>query len=386
MAEEQGHTSNVRTTNPLDQPFLPYLSFENALKWQGLQLRDSWGWFRSANLVAGVDFEMVNSTSKSYTRTGARQGPFSADNNKSTVGVYAEHTLNVNKGATVISTGGRIDRIAVETIDTPFKTGFTPSNTTFTVFNPSVGLKQQIVSGLRVHASAGRAFVPPDAGALTGFTTTIVSGRTQINQGNPDLKPEHSVSVDAGLEWLARSTHFDATYFRTTVSDRVVSNVLISNPPAPEPIVLSAVNTLASHIGGMDVDVTHRVNPRLSVFSNITHYFSRREELPTTGERNILNVAANTVRLGVDLDLGRLSGRLSARYVQGRQDQDFNVAGSPVVDYPDFAVVDASATYRLHRQHSMLFTVNNLLDTYYYEKKGYPLAGFSFALKYRFGL
>jgi outer membrane cobalamin receptor len=386
MAEEQGHTSNVRTTNPLDQPFLPYLSFESQVNWKGLQLRDSWGWQKSNNLVAGLDVEIVNSISRSYTRTGDRQGPFSADNNKNTVGVYAENTLRANQGGTVISLGGRVDRITVETVDTPFKTGFTPSTTAFTVFNPSIGLKQRLVSDLRLHASAGRAFVPPDAGALTGFTATVVSGRTQINQGNPDLKPEHSVSVDAGLEWLARSTHLDVTYFQTTVSDRVVSNVLISSPPPPAPIVLSAVNTLSSHIGGMDVDFNQRVNPRFSLFSNITHYFSRREDLPTTGERNILNVAANTVRLGVDLDLGRLSSRLAARYVQGRQDQDFNVAGSPVVDYPDFAVVDASATYRLHHQHSVLFTVNNLFDTYYYEKKGYPLAGISYAVKYRFGL
>ena len=386
MAEEQGHTSNDRTTNPLDQPFLPYLSFESKVNWKGLQVRDSWGWQKSNNLVAGLDFEVVNSVSSSYTRTGARQGPFSADNNKNTLGVYAENTMRLKKGATVISMGGRVDRITVETVDTPFKTGFTPSNTTFTVFNPSIGIKQRLVFDLRVHASAGRAFVPPDAGALTGFTTTIVSGRTQINQGNPDLKPEHSVSVDAGLEWLARSTHIDVTYFQTTVSDRVVSNVLISNPPPPAPIVLSAANTLASHIQGMDVDFNRRLHPRLSLFSNITHYFSRREELPGTGERNILNVATNTVRLGVDLDLGRLSSRLSARYVQGRQDQDFNVAGSPVVDYPNFAVVDASAIYRLHRQHAVLFTVNNLLDTYYYEKRGYPLAGASFAIKYRFGL
>ena len=87
----------------------------------------------------------------------------------------------------------------------------------------------------------------------------------------------------------------------------------------------------------MDLDVAHRVNARISLFSNITHYFSRREELPATGERNILNVATNTVRAGIDIDWGRLSGRVAARYVQGRQDQDFNMAGSPVVDYPKLA-------------------------------------------------
>ena len=38
------------------------------------------------------------------------------------------------------------------------------------------------------------------------------------------------------------------------------------------------------------------------------------------------------------------------------------------------------------RDHSVLLTVNNLLDTYYYEKRGYPLAGIAFAVKYRFGV
>jgi len=385
-ATEAGHISNVKTTNPLDQPFLPFLSFESRLGWLGVQVKDSWTWASTNSVVFGLDYDRVSSDSQSYTRTGASQAPFSADNRKNTLGAYADNTLNLNSGRTIVSLGGRVDRINVDTVDTPFKTNFTPSTTSFTVFNPSVGMKQQIVPGLRAHATAGRAFVPADAGALTGFTTTFVNGRTQINQGNPNLTPERSVSVDGGIEWFSPSTHVDVTYFQTSVNDRVVSNVLISNPAPPEPIILTAVNTLASHIYGMDIDVTHRVSARLSTFSNITHYFSRKEQLPTTGERNILNVATNTVRAGVDLDLGRLSSRVAARYVQGRQDQDFTVAGSPVVDYPNFTVVDVSATYRVHAQHAILLSVNNLLDTFYYEKKGYPLAGTAFTLKYRFGL
>ena len=384
-AAEENHTFNVTTSNPLDIGFLPYLTFENALSWTGAQVKDSWGWSRSNNLLLGLDYEHATSESKSYARTGAPQAPFSADSRKNTIGMYAENTLNLRQGRTVLSLGGRIDRLAVETVDTPFKTNFTPSRTSFTLFSPSVGVKQEIVPGLRAHATAGRAFVPADAGALTGFTTNIVGGREQINQGNPDLKPEHSVSFDGGLEVSTASTHVDVTYFQTAVRDRVVSNVLLSTPPPPAPIVLTAVNTLASHIYGMDVDFAHRLNPTVSVFSNITHYFSRKEQLPTTGERNILNVATNTVRAGVDLDWGRLSSRLSARYVEGRQDQDFNVAGSPVVDYPSFTVVDFSATYRVHPQHAVLLTVNNLSDTFYYEKKGFPLQGASFVLKYRIG-
>jgi outer membrane receptor protein involved in Fe transport len=384
-AAEDGHTTNVTTSNPADLPFLPYLTFENAFRWTGAQARDSWSWSKANSILIGLDYEHVASESRSYARTGARQAPFSADNEKTTAGVYVENTFMARQGRTVLSLGGRLDRISVETVDTPFKTNFAPSTTTFTVFNPSVGAKQELMSGLRLHMTAGRAFVPADAGALTGYTTTVVGGRTQINQGNPDLKPEHSVSIDGGIEWLAGDTHLDATYFHTRVKDRVVSSVLVSNPPPPDPIVLTAVNTLASRINGLDLEATHRLNPTVTLFSNVTHYFSRREQLPTTGERDILNVPTNTIRAGVDLDWRRLSARVSGRYVQGRQDQDFNVAGSPVVAYPDFTVVDGTASYRVRPGQAIVLTLNNVFDAFYYEKKGYPLAGLAWSLKYRLG-
>ena len=383
--DEQNHTLNVTTTNPLDLPYLPYLTFENALGWNGVQLRDAWSWSGASSLLIGLDVERASSESRSYARTGDPLAPFSANSRKNTIGLYAENTVHLSEGRTVLSAGGRIDRISVETVETPFKTNFTPSTTTFTVFNPSVGVKQQVIDGVRLHATAGRAFVPADASALTGYTTNIVGGRTQINQGNPDLRPEHSISGDVGVEVLAASSLVDVTYFRTSVKDRVISNVLLSNPPPPDPIVLTAVNSLGARISGLDVDVAHCVSAAISLFGNATHYFARREQLPTTGERNILNVATDTVRAGVDLDIGALSSRLSARYVHGRQDQDFNLAGSPVVDYPDFVVVDLSAMYRLHPQHAVLLGVNNLFDRYYYEKKGFPLQGVGVTLKYQLG-
>ena len=147
----------------------------------------------------------------------------------------------------------------------------------------------------------------------------------------------------------------------------------------------SDLNTLASRISGMEVDFTRRLSGTVTLFSNVTHYFARREQLPATGERNILNVATSTVRAGVDLDAGPFSSRLLARYVQGRQDQDFNLAGSPVVDYPDFVVVDLSAMYRVRPEHAVLLSVNNLFDRYYFEKRGFPLQGIGVTVKYQLG-
>jgi vitamin B12 transporter len=384
-ATEAGHTFNVTSTNPLDVPFLPYLSFESDLQWVGVQAKDSWNWSKWNSVVVGVDYEKVTSLSRSYARTGNRSAPFSADSHKRTSGVYIEDTLKLASGRTIVAIGGRVDRISNETIDTPFKTNFTPSDSTFTVFNPSLGLKHELVRGLRGHFTVGRAFIPAEAIMLTGYTTTVVGGRTQISQGNPDLAPERGTSFDVGAEWTARATRFDVTIFRTIVKDRFISNVVVSNPPPPDPIVVSVANGLDAHISGLDVEVEQRVGARVGLFANSTHYFHRKERLATGAEQDILNVALNTVRAGVDVDFGHLTARVSGRYVQGRKDNNFNAPGFPIIDYDNFTVVDASGTYRLARQHSVVVSMSNLFDAFYYEKLGFPLQGAAFKVSYRFG-
>lgn len=384
-AGETGHTFNVTSTNALDLPYLPYLSFENDLGWAGMQARDAWNWSRLNNLVLGVDYEKVTSVSHSFARTGDETAPFSANANKRTAGAYAENTLRLQNGRTVLTLGGRIDRITTETLATPLKTNFTPSESTFDVFNPSIGFKHELIRNLRAHFTAGRAFIPAEASQLTGFTTTTVSGRTQISQGNPDLKPERSTSFDVGMDWTSTATRMDVTAFRTVVRDRFITNVVVSNPPAPDPIVVSVANGLDAHISGLDMEAEQRLGRRVGVFGNATHYFNRKERLAGGAEQDILNVARNTVRVGIDADFGRIGARVSARYVEGRKDSDFNLPGFPIVDYTNFTVVDITVTYRLARMHSVVVAINNAGDAYYYEKLGYPLPGASFRLSYRFG-
>ena len=384
-AVDVSHTTNVSTTNPADAPFLPYLSFEADFGWSGVQVKDSWTWSRLHSLVLGVDYEKVTSVSRSYTRTGDRAAPFSADSNKRTAGVYAEHTLALRDGGTVLALGARVDRITTETIDTPYKTNFQPSEASFTVFNPSLGVKHELRRGLRAHAAIGRAFIPAEAIMLTGYTTTVVAGRTQISQGNPDLAPERSVSVDAGAEWTSPFTRIDATLFRTVVKDRFISNVVVSSPPPPDPIIVSVANGLDGHISGVDVELEQRLGSHLGVFANSTHYFTRKERLIGGAEQDILNVARNTIRAGADVDYGRLSARVSARYVRGRKDSNFNAPGFPIVDYDDFTIVDATIAFRLTGPHAIGLAVNNMFDAFYYEKVGFPLQGASVKLSYRLG-
>lgn len=384
-AGEASHTSNVTTFSPADLPFLPYLSFESDLDWAGAQVRDVFNWNAANRLVIGVDYEKVTSISRSFSRTGDAVAPFSADSNKRTIGAYFENTLRLRGNDTIVVIGGRFDRITTATLETPLKTNFVPSESTFDVFNPSFGIKQAIGGGVRAHFAAGRAFIPAEAIQLTGFTTSIVGGRTQISQGNPGLKPERSTSYDGGLEWTGARSRVDVTAFWTRVKDRFISNVVVSNPPPPDPIIVTVQNGLDAHISGLDFDAAYRVSSAVTLSSNATHFFERKERLASGAEQDILNVAKDTIRVGVDFDIARIAARFGARYVHGRKDNDFNLPGFPIVDYDDFTVIDATFTYRLGGPHAVMFAVNNVFDAYYYEKLGYPLQGASFKLWYTVG-
>jgi len=41
--------------------------------------------------------------------------------------------------------------------------------------------------------------------------------------------------------------------------------------------------------------------------------------------------------------------------------------------------------YRVRPQHSVLLSVNNLFDRYYFEKRGFPLQGIGVTVKYQLG-
>lgn len=366
-----------------DQPFLPFRSFDNTIKWRGVQLQDEWAWGRSASLIVGVDTELAEATSRSYKRDVTRRGPFAADNRRDTLGVYAENTWVLNQDRTALTLGARHDRIKVETLDTPFKANFTPSATSFGTTNPSLGIKHEIIPAVRGHATIGRGFVTPDAGQLTGFDSRVnaATWRTEITQGNPNLKPESSVTWDLGMQWESGTLTGDVTYFSTRVNDKI-TNVRPPLPPAPQPLIITYQNASDARMHGLEADLGWAMFKGLRLTAGATRMFSRKETI-SIGERDINNVPALTLRVVLDAEHGPWSGRLAARHVGERKDDDF-VFGRGQIVYDSFTLVDLAVRYRIDRQHSFALQIDNLTNKFYYEKLGFPLQGRSIYGGYRY--
>lgn len=363
---------------------LPSPSYSEDMDYWGWQLRHQWNWSETASLVWGVDHEQTEVNGKSWDlyATGGRSAPFSADNRRRATGVYVENSWYLNDDETVIQLGVRHDTFRIRTLPTPYKTDFTPNSSSFDTTNPSIGFKQLLGGGLRFHATAGRAFVAPSALQFTGEARALNwEGRAEITRGNPNLRPETSTTVDAGLEWAGSHGYVDVTVFDTRVKDKIVrdNGQLIDGNTT----LFTYINSDRARMRGLEVEARWVLRPGFELSAGLTHMFKAQQQF-ADGWQDLNNVAKQNAYWGLDVSAGRWSGRLGGRYVGRSKDLDWVHSGGSQVEYGGFAVWDAAARYQWDARQSVALSVENLFDRYHAEKQGFPQPGRAVRLSYRY--
>ncbi|WP_046246105.1 TonB-dependent receptor [Hymenobacter terrenus] len=390
-SKENNNNNNLFSGNT---PIAPYRSFQSQYLWKGLQAKDVIK-LGNQSITVGIDRNEATSNSQSFNATGANTAPFNPNYELSTTGIYAQAQLNLLQDRLIITPGARYDFITYNVKQTDLLTTFTPGKTTNPFFSPSLGTQYELVAGLRLHGTIGRAYVTPDAYNVAGYSQTSPTSANKVSiiQGNPNLKNESSVTWDAGLRFARPTSGFsaDVTYFATKVKDRITTRT--TNPvgeTTPQGYSVASrttyVNANDSRIQGLEAEAGYDfgvlVENRYSlrVFAGGTTLF-QAEDITNSADgsqtsRAIYNVAKLSGNYGVAFDNNHgLRARLNGHYVGTRKDTDFTDIKSPQIDYPRYMTLDFSSGYTFINKHTFAVLVNNLTDENYYEKRGYNLPG-----------
>lgn len=370
------------------RPQLPAVQYAQDLTFSGWQAQDAWSWSQDSILLFGIDTQKAKSVSRLYELAVAgspRKAPGTADNQRLSRGIFAENSWAFNEGKSSAYVGIRRDNIDVETLYTPLKTGFTPSKSSFTATNPSAGFKHSIVPGWDIHATIGKAFVAPDALYVTGnYQTprTLPGGTVVIDTttGNPNIRPENSLSKDFGVEWSTSGFSVDLTMFDTKVKDKIVA-VKTTNPD--KSVATTYANAQDGSIQGVELQ------SHWSFARNCKLTFGGTQYLHDWTITNGMHVDSNIVpkqsfKIAFDADNGAWSGRLSARYRGRMKDQDWVTGGGKQVEYGGFTVADLNVRYRIDKAQTVALSVENLMDRFYTEKFGYNMSGRNMRANYRY--
>ena len=235
------------------------------------------------------------------------------------------------------------------------------------------GVSARLAEGVRAVASVGTGFKEPSF--FENYATGFV-------RGNPDLRPEHSRSWEAGLEYRTPGrVVLRGTYFGQRFVDMIDYN---ATPAAGEP---NYSNVARASADGVELGAQLMPEPWFTVSASYTYLSATVTRSGFDSSSGALLAAGQPLvrrpKHSAWLDftyaaVHRGTVSLAVAYVGERQDRDFSSPSSPRVPLPSYVRVDCAAELDVvvPRGSAPGFAISgrveNLLDHSYEEVKNFP--------------
>ncbi|MGH9340973.1 MAG: TonB-dependent receptor [Acidobacteriota bacterium] len=196
-------------------------------------------------------------------------------------------------------------------------------------------------------------------------------------QGNPDLKPERTTSVEAGLEQELAQNRIvlEANAFYNVFEDQIAFRVV-----DPETFEASFFNIARSQAWGIEQILTFRMANDLRASAGYTYLNTRVLRSASPGDpqfsegARLLRRPTHSGFLGLTWRSGNWSLNSNATLIGNRADSDFH-HGLALTEAEPYAKWDMTASYRIRPALELYATVENLLDQDYFEALGFPALG-----------
>jgi vitamin B12 transporter len=345
--------------------FPPFGNFPNQANRAGGLAQSTYA-FRSGAVTAGYQYEVENANGHSYRNN---QGGF-LDGRWSPI---SRLTLNA---------GGRAEA------NTSFGTRVVPRAGAVLALRYATGF----FGDTRARVAYAQGIEEPTA--LESFDTDPCS------PGNPNLRPQRSRTIYAGLDQYFDSDRFrvSAVYFSNDFRDLII--------PAPGTQSgcpfgsIAFLNTDRARARGVNLETKSFLTRWLSINGNYSHDDTRvlqtANSFPGTGD-HLLRRPVNSGNIWLNAAYRRFNFNINAYITGARVDSDFDstfVAGKCVIgsgpcltSNPGYARFDVATSYNFPRGFSFYGRVTNLLDKQYQETIGFPALGrdYRLGLHYRFG-
>lgn len=237
-------------------------------------------------------------------------------------------------------------------------------------FSPKATLVFRPFEKTTLRTSIGKAFRPPTVYDLYRTWTYTATGKTYA--GNPDLKPETTKSWDIGVEQrLWKGAKIKATYFENYMEDLIYMKTVT-------PTYLARTNVGKAESKGTELEAEQRFEKWLRLFANFTYNNAKikeNEAKPETVGKKLTDLPERMFNIGGDFEKGPFSVSLTGRYVSKRYTDDENRDGvnNVYTSHDPYFVADAKVSYKITKQATVSFSVDNIFDRdyfYYYKAPG----------------
>jgi iron complex outermembrane receptor protein len=233
-------------------------------------------------------------------------------------------------------------------------------------FNPKAALVYKPFEKTTLRASAGKAFRAPTVYEL--YRTWLSSGGVTY-AGNPDLKPETTVSWDIGCEQgLWKGAKIKGAYFENYLSDLSYRNSV-------SPTLQQNFNVGEATVKGVEIEAEQKFADWLRLFGSFTWNdakVTKNDPRPQIVGKRLTFMPQWLYSLGVEFAKGPFSAYCVGRYV-GKvysNDQNLDTVEKVYGSYDSYFLADATVSYKITNWAKVSLSVNNIFDEdyfYYYK-------------------
>ena len=241
------------------------------------------------------------------------------------------------------------------------------------------------MDGTRLHSSFGTGIRPPD-----GFNLAFTN--------NPHLKPETSISFDAGIEqrFFQGKAVLDLTYFNNHFKDQIVTlGGSLTN-------LSSFTSDNLGNSRAQGAEISFQVHPLRSLQMSVEYTRDATSVLSLNGSslalaplqvgQQLINEPRNSGAYNLTWRHGNLMLNTNA-YIRGSVldvEPNYGLGACSYFSLPclfsdkSYVRVDGGSSYRLPRGVELFGRLDNILDQKYEEVLGYPSLPFNFVAGIRF--
>ncbi|MFH1074527.1 MAG: TonB-dependent receptor [Candidatus Firestonebacteria bacterium] len=238
-------------------------------------------------------------------------------------------------------------------------------------FNPMFALIYNIDDGVQLKGSYGTSFRAPTFSDIywpyqsdpDWFDPT----KTVITKGNTSLVPEKANSWEAGLNLeFGRNATLRTTYFNNKIRDLIQWASAVDSTG-------NVTTWTPSNVGEAEmygVEAELKVVPAENLNTFISYTWLKATDL--TANTPLIYRANNKANVGVSYKMSGSKLSLNSEYYDVRPN------GDSTAMLPSFITLNAKVNVMVTKEVSLLFSVDNILDTAYEFRENYPMPGRTF--------
>ncbi|HEG0493195.1 TPA: TonB-dependent receptor [Campylobacter jejuni] len=241
-------------------------------------------------------------------------------------------------------------------------------------FTPRVYLVYHLNDNIALKGGVSKGYKTPAAKQLTNGYYNYANNNAYF--GNPNLKPEESINYELGVDFRVFDfAHYSITGFITDFTNQISSEDLTgslngincdNNTVCTRPINLGKTQTK-----GIEFALNTKTYNGFSLNSSYTFMDNRYKD----GQKNwfggdrIENLPRHIAMLKLNYERGKFSSYIKTR---ARLDTIAKAKGGgngslPWQKYKPFYIVDLGINYKINKQSSLSFAVQNLFDKNFFD-------------------